>query len=288
MYPTPLLLCSSLAPLQNLSFNWTLLGRSSSVFGLGSIGNFTCICSLFPQSMRWGLARATRAPLLWSIAWQRFEPCPPLFTTALFTHVQTLKFKRLLHNCIFTAVNHDYNHKQRTLKHRNTQEGLKSSNHKSQTWPFELVKVKFCFVRGPLRWLTAAKHTIVSWLLNFRIRLFLKSAVMQWPEWRLGERQKRNRFAKSCWQNNNFVRASRFFVHFFAVTTWLRHENARITHFVENVNTRQQLFFFSWTLIQSFTTNYSRKNWQHLMNWTRWNKPDKVWSMKDIFKVTFS
>ena len=44
-------------------------------------------------------------------------------------------------------------------------------------WPFEPVKVKFCFLRGPLRWLTAAKNAIVSWLLNFRIRMFLKSAV---------------------------------------------------------------------------------------------------------------
>ena len=37
------------------------------------------------------------------------------------------------------------------------------------------------------------------------------------------ERQKNNRFDK---QNNNFARASRFFVHFFAVTARLRRENA--------------------------------------------------------------
>ena len=46
------------------------------------------------------------------------------------------------------------------------------TNHKS--WPFEPVEVKFCFLRGPLRWLTAAKNVIVSWLLNFRIRVFEK------------------------------------------------------------------------------------------------------------------
>ena len=39
-------------------------------------------------------------------------------------------------------------------------------------WPFEPFKVKFCFLRGPLRWLTAAKNAIVSWLLNFRICMF--------------------------------------------------------------------------------------------------------------------
>ena len=49
------------------------------------------------------------------------------------------------------------------------------TNHKP--WPFEPVKVKFCFLRGPFRWLTAAKNAIVSWLLNFRIRMFVKSAV---------------------------------------------------------------------------------------------------------------
>ena len=34
-------------------------------------------------------------------------------------------------------------------------------------WTFETIKVKFCFLRGPLRWLTVAKNAIVSWLLNF-------------------------------------------------------------------------------------------------------------------------
>ena len=45
-------------------------------------------------------------------------------------------------------------------------------------WPFEPVKVKFCFLRGWLRWLTAAKNAIVNWLLNFRIRMFVKSTVI--------------------------------------------------------------------------------------------------------------
>ena len=49
------------------------------------------------------------------------------------------------------------------------------TNHKP--WPFEPVKVKFCFLRGPLRWLTAAQNAILSWLSNFSIRMFVKSAV---------------------------------------------------------------------------------------------------------------
>ena len=36
----------------------------------------------------------------------------------------------------FAAVNHNYDHKQQTLKHRNTQNGSKSINHKSQTMTF--------------------------------------------------------------------------------------------------------------------------------------------------------
>ena len=74
----------------------------------------------------------------------------------------------------FTAVNHNYYQKQRTLKHR-TDLNPPITNHRP--WPTEGVDVKFCFLRGPLRWLTAVKNTIVSWLLNFRIRTFVKSAV---------------------------------------------------------------------------------------------------------------
>ena len=44
-------------------------------------------------------------------------------------------------------------------------------------WPFEPVKATFCFLRGPLRWLTAAKNANVSWFLNFRVCVFMKSAV---------------------------------------------------------------------------------------------------------------
>ena len=56
--------------------------------------------------------------------------------TALFTNMRTLNFKSLLRNCVFAAVNHNYDQKQRTLKHRNTQNGSKSTNHKSQSMTF--------------------------------------------------------------------------------------------------------------------------------------------------------
>ena len=51
------------------------------------------------------------------------------------------------------------------------------TDHKQ--WPFEPVKAKFSVLRGPLRWLTAAQNANFSWLLNFRVRVFLKSAVNQ-------------------------------------------------------------------------------------------------------------
>ena len=92
--------------------------------------------------------------------------------------MRTLKFKTHFHNiAFFAAVNHNYDHKQRTLKQRNTQNGSKSTNHKSQTMTFWTCEVKLSFLRGLLRWLTAAKNAIVAWLLNFRIRTFVKRAV---------------------------------------------------------------------------------------------------------------
>ena len=46
-------------------------------------------------------------------------------------------------------------------------------------------------------------------------------------------------------QNNSFARASRIFVHNFAVTAWLRRaENCLISRFMENVNTTDNHFLF--------------------------------------------
>ena len=87
-----------------------------------------------------------------------------------------VSFEHCLHNCVFTAINHNYDHKQRTLKHRNTQNRSKSTNHKSQTTTF-WNHWRNRFLRGPLRWLMAARNANVSSLLNFRIRMFWKSAV---------------------------------------------------------------------------------------------------------------
>ena len=51
-----------------------------------------------------------------------------------------------------------------------TDRNLTITNHKP--WPFEPVKEKYCLLKGPLGWLTAAKNAIFSSLLNFTIRIF--------------------------------------------------------------------------------------------------------------------
>ena len=52
---------------------------------------------------------------------------------------------------------------------------------------WNLLKLRnFCFLRGPLRWLTAAKNTSVIWLLNFRVHMFLESTVIAENNNRLG------------------------------------------------------------------------------------------------------
>ena len=57
-------------------------------------------------------------------------------------------------------------------------------------------------------------------------------------------------------------------------TTW----KCLISRIVEDVNTRQWLSFFFPELRYCPLEFNSRKNCQHLTNWTRWNKRDKVWS----------
>ena len=89
-------------------------------------------------------------------------------------------------------------------------------------------------------------------------------------------------------QNNNFARASRFFCKFLCrhctTTTW----KFIISRFVEDVNKRQRFSFSSPELRFSILEFNSRKNCQHLTNWTIWNKRDKVWSSAtSLFKWRF-
>jgi len=90
------------------------------------------------------------------------------------------------------------------------------------------------------------------------------------------------------WQNNNFACASPFFCTFLCrrctTTMW----NCLISLFVENVNTWQWLPFPFSELWYSPLELNSRKIHQHLTNWTRWNKHDKVWGGgNSLFKWRF-
>ena len=102
--------------------------------------------------------------------------------------------------------------------------------------------------------------------------------------WRQQERKKnRLRLAK-----HQLCTCIRLFCTFLSrrckTTTW----NCLISRFVENVNTRQRLPFSFSELWYSPLKLISRKIHQHLTNWTRWNKRDKVWSSEySLFKWRF-
>ena len=80
---------------------------------------------------------------------------------ALFLQVTRIKNKKdqknLRSKLADYCPNQDY-HKQRTLKHRKNQTDRERpiTNHK--TWPFVLVQINVCFLRGLLRWLTEQKN----------------------------------------------------------------------------------------------------------------------------------
>ena len=90
------------------------------------------------------------------------------------------------------------------------------------------------------------------------------------------------------WQNNDSARASRFFVRFFAVTTLLRRENAYF-HVLWRTWTQDHDFLFLLLNFDTVSKNWTpEKHCQHLTNWARWNKRDKVWSSAtSLFKWRF-
>ena len=61
------------------------------------------------------------------------------------------------------------------------------------------------------------------------------------------------------WQNNNFPRTSRFFVHFFPVSALLRRETAQFHVFFWGREHKTTFYFCSWTLMQSFRIQLQEK-----------------------------
>ena len=90
------------------------------------------------------------------------------------------------------------------------------------------------------------------------------------------------------WQNNTSARASSFFVHFFDMhwmtTVW----KCLISYTVEDMNSKQRLWFSFPELCYTLLVFTSRKNSPHLMSWTRWNKRNEVWRRAfSLFKWHF-
>ena len=96
--------------------------------------------------------------------------------TVLFNYTWTLNFKSQLTiifiYCIFCMLSIWRNEPWNTETHK-TMKIHQSKNNKP--WPFELFEASFCFLRGRLKWLTAAKNANISWLLNFGVSMFWKA-----------------------------------------------------------------------------------------------------------------
>ena len=60
-----------------------------------------------------------------------------IHVTALFTNTQTLEFKGNLYIAFFAAISHNYDHKQWTLKQRNTKKWIEI--HQTQITNLDLV-----------------------------------------------------------------------------------------------------------------------------------------------------
>ena len=99
------------------------------------------------------------------------------------------------------------------------------------------------------------------------------------------ERQKSNRFRLAKQQLCTCITLfCTFLCRRCTTTTWM----CLISRFVEDVNTRQRLCFSFPELWYSLLEFNSSKIYQHLTNWTRWNKRDKVWSSANsLFKWRF-
>ena len=108
----------------------------------------------------------------------------------------------------------------------------------------------------------------------------VKNRLKQRQRRRQRERQKSNRFRLAKQQFCTYITLfCTFLCHHCTTTTW----KCQISRLVENAITRQQLYFCFTEIWYSLLEFNSRKNCQHLTNWTKWNKRDKVWSSSNTF-----
>ena len=80
------------------------------------------------------------------------------------------------------------------------------------------------------------------------------------------------------WQNNKIGCASTFLL-FLCCHCRTTTQKFLISHFVEDMNTRQDFLFLFLNFDTVFWNSTPEKNCQHLTNWTRWNEHVEVdWS----------
>ena len=140
------------------------------------------------------------------------------------------------------------------------------TNHKP--WPFEPVKVKFCFLRRPLRWLTAAKNAIVSWLLNFRIHMFVKSAV--------------------TWYTFSHPKLLQVYMLLLYMSSFRQYDLGPIIYYFGKINTEREYPGYVFTLTFGNTSiffvtcnvlwRHSQKSWK-LEAWAATSQLPPVWTM---------
>ena len=150
----------------------------------------------------------------------------------------------------------------------------------------------FCFRQQPFY------STVIVWIkfdawnqVSTAVARRLKQALVESLSNDDGDVNENGKKAKSLdWQNNNFARASRSVCTFLCChctyTTW----QCLISLSVENMNTRQQLYFSFLEFRYSLLGFNFRKNCQHLTNFNNKmpNKRDKVWrSATSLFTWRF-
>ena len=102
--------------------------------------------------------------------WLKFRPCGWIYHCPVDKHAYHYAFHKHANAAFtiafFAAVNHNYDHKQRTWKHGNTQNGSKSTNCKSQTMTFWTRWRKVLFPKRSVKMIDGSEKRYCLILVN--------------------------------------------------------------------------------------------------------------------------
>ena len=120
--------------------------------------------------------------VLWSVFTHVARICLNLSEQKNFLHKYGCRNVLWIRSIVFTiafsaAVNRNYDHKQGILKHRNTQNGSKWTNHRSQTMTFWTHLSKVLFPERSSKMIDSSEKRKHQLAFELRVRVFLKSAV---------------------------------------------------------------------------------------------------------------